>query len=102
MFAVQLSATRMSQLAPNTAQRAGERQIASCFFSALSVNFRVGTPYGFLNVTRKLRRLSSPFHFQLADSYFTGVKPPKTFPSVPDIKVRVFARSSQRRWNCER
>jgi hypothetical protein len=47
--------------------------------------------------------LSSPFRCPSSpgaeDSHFTGVKPPKMFPFVSDIKVRMFARPSQRRWN---
>jgi hypothetical protein len=106
LFLVQLSRTAMQS--PNTGHHSESQLIAFSFLSALSANLRGGTPCGFLSVKRKLRKLSSPlkqlfsfqcFLFHTDDSHFTGVKPPKTFPSVSAIKVRVFARPSQRRWN---
>jgi hypothetical protein len=52
---------------------------------------------GFFSVNRKLFALSSAFgKFDLRDSQDTGVKPPKTFPFVSKITVRVFAWPSQR------
>jgi hypothetical protein len=48
------------------------QEIAEYFFSALSANFRVGTPRGFLSLKSKLRLLSSLFKhlFLLSASSF--------------------------------
>jgi hypothetical protein len=79
--------------------------IASYFLSALSVNLRAGTAYGFFSVKRKLSTLSSPFWqllpsiFHMCDSYSAGLKPLKTLPSMSKINVRVFLWPSQPRWN---
>jgi hypothetical protein len=48
---------------------------------------------GLLNVKRKLHRRASPLH-RLPDSHSTGVRSPKTLPSVCDIEVKVSPRIS--------
>jgi hypothetical protein len=73
--------------------------------SAFSANLLAGMLCGFFSVKRKLHRLWSafkqlfsvpPFPFDGRDSHFTGVKPPKTFPFMSKITLRVFACPSQR------
>jgi hypothetical protein len=66
-------------------------KIARDLRSAVNGNLDAEMPHGFFSVKRKLCPLSSAVHFpSLSESHITGVNPPKTFPSVSKITVRVF------------
>jgi hypothetical protein len=70
--------------------------------NAWGANLLAGMLCGFFGVKMKFFRVSSAFQqlfslFQLlVESHSTGVKPPKTFPFVSKITIRVFAWPSQR------
>jgi hypothetical protein len=84
------------------------QKIALSFFSDFSANFLAGKMCRFFSVKRKLFKLGSALKQLLfpsaslavsslsSDSHSTGVKPPKMFPSVSSMNVRVFAWPSQR------
>jgi hypothetical protein len=64
------------------------------------MNLCGGMLHEFLNVKKKLLKLSSLLCFPyLSDYHFTGVKPSKTFLSVYKMNVKVFTRPLQKWWN---
>jgi hypothetical protein len=75
------------------------QQIAWCFFSTFNANFLDGMLCGFFSAKRKLFRLSFALQqfelsfqkFGVRNSHFTAVNPPKMFPFLSKITVRVFA-----------
>jgi hypothetical protein len=94
VFALQLPETTMP---PHRGPREESQQIASRFHPAFNANFLAGMLCGFFSVKRKLFRLESHLRFSPSgDSHCSGVKPPKTFPSVSRMSVSVFARPPRR------